>query len=137
MAEYLRKCIFQHWGQFWLRLTVRGLKVNFWFYFDSSDSLMNANGTKSHIEQLDFADESDQCLTHINHYIEEKTHIENFLQPNDITSKLEQLCVVEAHFREQWVCKVHMLLNQSLDSKKKWNIVWNIFLGKTIWKKSN
>lgn len=63
--------------------------------FDPSDTLkklLNANGTNHNVEQFNFADEPDQCLTNINHYIEEKTkdHIKDFLQPNDITSKLEK-----------------------------------------------
>lgn len=54
-----------------------------------------------YIEQFDFAEESDQCMEHINKFVEEatKNHIQNFAQPSAATSKTIFVMVNAVYFK--------------------------------------
>ncbi|XP_031628606.1 serine protease inhibitor 88Ea-like [Contarinia nasturtii] len=56
------------------------------------------------IELLNFADEPDQCIAHINRFVEEvtKNNIKNFTNSNEITSQTQLAVVNAAYFKGIW-----------------------------------
>lgn len=57
------------------------------------------------IEQLNFADEPEQCTKHINHFVEEvtKNNIKNIIPPGKITSMTEIVIANAVYFKGNWV----------------------------------
>lgn len=57
------------------------------------------------IEQLNFADEPDQCSKHINEFFKKttKNHIENVLDSGVITPETQFIITSAAYFRGKWV----------------------------------
>lgn len=73
-------------------------------YRDSVKKLLD-----DHIEQLNFADEPENSIQHINKFIEEVTrnNFKNALKVDQSTKSTQFAIVNAAYFKGEWVCKVY------------------------------
>lgn len=63
--------------------------------------LLNEN-----MEQLHFSNDPQQCVKHINQFVENatKNNIKDVLKPNAIESDTQLIIVNAVYFKGQWVC---------------------------------
>lgn len=81
---------------------------------NSRDSAKKVLG--DHIEQLNFADDPENSIKHINKFVEEitKNNIKDALQVDGKTKYIEFAIVNAAYFNGQWVCMGSFFLDSKM-----------------------